>query len=485
MRAALVALAVLLLAAAEARADRTLAVDATGAVHVFVVGSDGALYQAPPGQALTRIGGSLAQEPVAAVRNANGRLVVFARGTDNALYHSVQTGDSWSAWVPLGTQLTGPPEALVNSDGRLEVFARGAGNVIHHAYELFPAGAWSGWTPLGSAAFAGDPVGIRDGLGRLTVFARGFDGAAYVSWQAPVATGWAPWTTLDGGIIGNLTVANNLGDRLEVFIHGTDNQVWHAYQQGGPTGTWQRWFTLGNQVVGDPASTRGPQGRLHLFARGTDNALWHRYQDPPAAGWGQWRSLGGQLGGDPKVIAAGDGLLHVAAPAADGTWALLRQNSAAPEDFGAFTSLGRATPPAQATPVPTAVPTPVPSPAPTPTPAPRLRTIIVTLSFAHTSALRSTRFTRLQVKGVPRGSMVRVTCAKGCSRKSYVKRNARGTVSIRALARKPLRVGTKLRVEVTAPNMIGAVKTLTVRSRRDPSITTRCLEPGAARDSAC
>ena len=78
-----------------------------------------------------------------------------------------------------------------------------------------------------------------------------------------------------------------------------------------------------------------------------------------------------------------------------------------------------------------------------------------------------------------------MTCAKGCSRKSYVKRNARGTVSIRALARKPLRVGTKLRFEVTAPNMIGAVKTLTVRSRRDPSITTRCLEPGAARDSAC
>ena len=42
---------------------------------------------------------------------------------------TIQTGDAWSAWVPLGTQLAGPPEALVNSDGRLEVFARGAGNV--------------------------------------------------------------------------------------------------------------------------------------------------------------------------------------------------------------------------------------------------------------------------------------------------------------------------------------------------------------------
>ena len=130
------------------------------------------------------------------------------------------------------------------------------------------------------------------------------------------------------------------------------------------------------------------------------------------------------------------------------------------------------------------MPTATPDPAaagPDARPAPRLRTINVTLSFAHTSALRSTRFTRLQVKGVPRGSTVRVTCAKGCSRKSYVKRNARGTVSIRALARKPLRVGTRMRVEVTAPNMIGAVKTLTVRSRRR-SVDHDPL-PGAGRGS--
>ena len=85
---------------------------------------------------------------------------------------------------------------------------------------------------------------------------------------------------------------------------------------------------------------------------------------------------------------------------------------------------------------------------------------------------------------MPRGSTVRATCAKGCSRTSYVKRDARGTVSIRVLARKALKVGTRIRVEVTAPNMIGAVKTLTVRSRKDPSITTRCLPPGARRDSA-
>jgi hypothetical protein len=482
-RAVLVALTVLLAAAVPARADRTLAVDASGGVHAFVVGSDGALYHAPPGGSLTRLGGTLAQEPVAAARSADGRPAVFARGTDNALYWTIQAGASWSAWIPLGTQLAGPPAALVNSDGRLEVFARGAGNVIHHAYELMPGGAWSGWVALATAAFAGDPVGIRDGLGRLTVFARGFDAAAYVTWQAPTASGWAPWTTLDGGMIGDPAVANNADNRLETFVHGTDNRLWHGYQEGGPTGVWRRWFTLGHQIVGNPAATRGPQGRLHVFARGTDNALWHLYQEPPGAGWGQWRSLGGQFSGDPQVITDGLGLLYVVAPAASGELLTVRQNSAQPEDFGAFSSLGRAVPPA-AEPVPTATPTPV-APSSTPVPAPRLRTINVTLSFSHTSSRRSTRFSRLQVKGVPRGSTVRATCAKGCSRASYVKRNARGTLSLLALARKALKVGTRIRVEVTAPNMIGAVKVLTVRSRNDPSITTRCLQPGARRDSPC
>ena len=138
-RVVLLALVVLLVAAAPAGAGRTLVTDAAGGVHAFVVGSDGALYHAPPGGTLTRVGGTLAQEPVSAARDADNRLAVFARGTDNALYWTIQAGDSWSAWVPLGTQLAGPPEALVNSDGRLEVFARGAGNQVHHAYQLVPA----------------------------------------------------------------------------------------------------------------------------------------------------------------------------------------------------------------------------------------------------------------------------------------------------------------------------------------------------------
>ena len=127
-----------------------------------------------------------------------------------------------------------------------------------------------------------------------------------------------------------------------------------------------------------------------------------------------------------------------------------------------------------------------PPPPPHTGPPPREpRAVTVTVSWDYKRRGRITRFRRLEVKGVPRGSTVRVTCAKGCSRKSYVKRNARGTVSIRTIARRPLRAGTKIRVVVTRRGMTGAVKTLTVRARGGPSVTTRCLPPGAKRESAC
>ena len=33
-------------------------------------------------------------------------------------------------------------------------------------------------------------------------------------------------------MIGNPAVANNGNNRLEAFVHGTDNRLWHAYPGG-------------------------------------------------------------------------------------------------------------------------------------------------------------------------------------------------------------------------------------------------------------
>ena len=98
---------------------------------------------------------------------------------------------------------------------------------------------------------------------------------------------------------------------------------------------------------------------------------------------------------------------------------------------------------------------------------------------------RRRRFTRLVVKDVPRGSTVTATCRTKQGRrcrgiKTFRKRNARGTVNLKRFLRKKLRAGTVIEVRVAQRGAIGAVKRLTVRRRKNPTITTRCLPPGAS-----
>lgn len=41
--------------------------------------------------------------------------------------------------------LTTTPSVAVNSDGRLEIFARGSDGACWHNWQTSPGGAWSGW----------------------------------------------------------------------------------------------------------------------------------------------------------------------------------------------------------------------------------------------------------------------------------------------------------------------------------------------------
>ena len=91
------------------------------------------------------LGGVLTSAPTA-TRNADGRLEVFVRGTDNALYNRWQTApnNGWSAnWGNLGGVLTSNIAAARNADGRLEVFVRGTDNALWHRWQTAPNNGWS------------------------------------------------------------------------------------------------------------------------------------------------------------------------------------------------------------------------------------------------------------------------------------------------------------------------------------------------------
>ncbi len=116
--------------------------------------------------------------------------------------------------------------------------------------------------------------------------------------------------------------------------------------------------------------------------------------------------------------------------------------------------------------------------------------VLVTLAFFAAAKKTTTKFTTLQVKNVPFGATVRVTCkGKGCPSglkgKGFTKKNAFGTVSLAKFIKKSLRAKDVITIVVTKPGAINAVKILTVRAAKKPLITTKCQPPGAKSPVAC
>jgi hypothetical protein len=225
------------------------------------------------------LGGQLTTDPAVGA-NADGRLEVFARGADNALWHIAQkTSGGWSSWESLSGQLAGNSAVGRNADDRLEVFARWADNALWHIWQTTPNGEWSGWHSLGGQ-LTSDPVGDFNADGRLEVFARWDDKALWHRWQVAPNGGWSErWASLGGELTGNLAVGRNADGGLEVYVQGTDNALWRNLQNGSQ---WSGWDRLGGQLTNNLVLGRNVEGWLQVFVRGGDNELWHSWLVP---GW--------------------------------------------------------------------------------------------------------------------------------------------------------------------------------------------------------
>ena len=112
--------------------------------------------------------------------------------------------------------------------------------------------------------------------------------------------------------------------------------------------------------------------------------------------------------------------------------------------------------------------------------------VAVALLFRYASLSRATKLSNFVVRGVPAGATVTVSCVKGCTKKAlkrFVKRA--GRISLKALARRPLKVDTTITVVVSKPGHTSAVKVLEIRARKAPLVTTQCQPEGASEPSAC
>jgi hypothetical protein len=262
------------------------------------------------------------------IRNSDGRLEVFIVSTDNRVWHKWQltiNTNSWSNWELLGASVRSGSDVAVamNADGRLELFVIADDGALWHNWQTTASSSssWSGWQSLGGQLRSNsDPVvamNIND-MGRLEVFVIAIDNALYHKWQnsPSSSTSWSSYASLGGSIRTNsdVAVARNSaddpfggtsgvhGDRLNVFIIGADNAVYHKWQNtlGTITNDWSEWHSLGGNIKPntDPAVIPNSDARLELFVIGADNKLYHKWQTAPITGTDQWSSyssLGGSI----------------------------------------------------------------------------------------------------------------------------------------------------------------------------------------------
>jgi hypothetical protein len=175
------------------------------ALNIFWRGTDNRLYwrrqatQNGPWEATRRLGGPIiASDPVVAEldgQRSDPKLVVFVRGTDNAIWYRYQTAPNsttWSNWISLGGTWTGNVAVGTNWDGRLDLFVRAPNNFVYHTFQnaTDSTGNWNGWQLFGGILTTDVAVGMNQD-GRLEIFGIGTDGALGQRWQVTPGGGWS------------------------------------------------------------------------------------------------------------------------------------------------------------------------------------------------------------------------------------------------------------------------------------------------------
>jgi hypothetical protein len=243
-------------------------------VDVFARGQDDALYHTwfdgSVWHPFESLGGSLSSD-AASVSSANGRLDVFARGKDQSMYHTWYDGTTWHWWEPLGGRLNSAPSATSSAAGRLDVFALGMDESLYQ--KSFSGTAWGAWSRVGGS-WTAKPAAVSSSAGRIDLFTRGQDLALYHSVSTDSGSTWSSFGHLGGSLASAPAASSWAPGRLDVIALGQDHALYHLWFDGT---SWVGWTNLGGNATSDPAATGWAVGHLGVFARGRDLAIYGKF----------------------------------------------------------------------------------------------------------------------------------------------------------------------------------------------------------------
>jgi len=241
---------------------------ATAHGTVFARGADGTL-QANSGAGWQGLGKRILGQP-AAYGSADGRIDVFVRGTDNAIWRRAYAGGRWGAWTSIGGQVADAPTVAFTSPTAWTVFARGTDGQIRSRTER---GAWTSIGAPGNRPTYGRPSAVVDDAGVVHVAVRIRTDEV---WERVLSGGsWSEWTSLGGTVSGSPTLLATSG-RIYLFALAADNRLW---QRNFVDGAWGGWFRRGELSTGAfqgaVGAAAGDNGSAVIVVRGAGDHV-HR-----------------------------------------------------------------------------------------------------------------------------------------------------------------------------------------------------------------
>jgi hypothetical protein len=217
-------------------------------------------------------------------------------------------------WESLGGILMSPPHAVMfgESNDLLVVFALGTDHAVW--FRQFQHGSWSDWDTIGHTLIS-KPHAVTWQRETLVVFALGTDSAIW--WWNNIA-----WASL-GGTFTSQPFAISTPEHVHVFAVGTHSDLQHRRWNGND---WDNWESLGGILESPPTAVdmrpvAGPVEQVIVYTVGTDSAAWKI--SVINDGVSIWESLGGVLTSSPHAAFTENILSFVVGLLADHTVGLL------------------------------------------------------------------------------------------------------------------------------------------------------------------
>lgn len=125
--------------------------------------------------------------------------------------------------------------------------------------------------------------------------------------------GWHTPQNIYGVSIGKPAITSYELDSLNVFVRGTDDQLWARYYENGK---WLGWVQHWGKLTSAPSATSPGMRKIYIAVRGSDAQFWVRHYNSNE--WMGWESIGGNSTMDPAITSYGTDHVHVFVCSQDG-----------------------------------------------------------------------------------------------------------------------------------------------------------------------